>query len=35
MEEAYKNKDNSYTFVRWDNIEELIKELKELRKNIE
>lgn len=34
MEEAYKNMDDSYTFVRWNNIEELIEELKELRKNI-
>ncbi len=34
MEEAYKNMDDSYTFVRWNNIEKLIEELKELRKNI-
>lgn len=34
MEEAYKNKDNNYTFIRWDGIENILKELKRYRDKI-
>ena len=34
MEKAYKNKDESYTFIKWKNIEKVIKELKRLREKI-
>lgn len=33
MEEAYKNKDEKYTFIKWDRIDEIINNLKEIRKN--
>ena len=32
MEEAYKNKDENYTFIRWKNIDNVIEELKKIRK---
>ena len=32
MEEAYKNKDENYTFIRWKNIDNVINELKKIRK---
>lgn len=34
MEDAYKNKDNSYTFIRWNDIEKVIIELKKIREEI-
>lgn len=34
MEEACKNKDESYTFIKWNNINELISQLKEIRNRI-
>ena len=33
-ENAYKNKDDRYTFIRWNRIDEIIEELKEIRKSI-
>ena len=33
MEEAYKNKDEKYSFIKWDKIDDIIKDLKEIRKN--
>ena len=32
VEEAYKNKDENYTFIRWKNIDNVINELKKIRK---
>ena len=34
MEDAYKNKDNSYTFIRWNDIEKVIIELKKIREEL-
>ena len=31
MEEAYKNEDDRYTFIRWNRIDDIIEELKEIR----
>ena len=34
MEDEYKNKDNSYTFIRWNDIEKVIIELKKIREEL-
>lgn len=34
MEKACKNKDENYTFIKWENIENMIQELKQLRNNL-
>ena len=35
MEKAYKNKDDKYTFIKWNNIDKKIEKLKEMRNALE